>query len=86
MNVEIYAFKVKDYTTILIGQKEIELPCKHCHTEHCDRKRLNRDKACQSYTVYYVQRGDGKKYGYYEDKIEWVQFIGEFEIRRGDKK
>jgi len=86
MKVELYAFKVKDYSTILFGKKEIELPCKYCYTEHCDRKRLNKDKDCQTYTVYYVQRGDGVRYEYHEDRIEWVQFIGEFEIRGEDKK
>ena len=63
---EIYAFKVRDYTTILIGQKEIQ------HIFNCED--------C-SYAVYYVQRGDGEKYEYHEDRIEWAQFLGAFDIK-----
>ena len=61
---EIYAFKVHDYTTILIGQKE------------------TRQAGDSSFCVYYVQRGDGEKYEYHEDRIEWVQFLGAFNIKK----
>lgn len=42
-----YQFKVKDYTTILVGQKD------------------------EATGKFYVQRGDGEKYEYWPDQIEW---------------
>ena len=46
--MKVYKFKVKDYTTILVGQLD-EISGK-----------------------YYIQRGDGTKYEYWPDEIEWV--------------
>jgi len=72
MKVELYAFKVKDYTNILYGQKETHRNCGPC-------------RRCKTCVYYYVQRGDGTKYKYHEYQIEWAQFIGEFEISEGQR-
>ncbi len=64
--MRIYLFKVKDYTTILVGQKETE-ELKICKNE---------ENRVMEY--YYVQRGDGIKIRYDKDQIEWVQFLGDF--------
>ena len=57
--MKIYLFKVKDYTTILIGQYD------------------------ESKNEYFVQRGDGTKYSYSNDKefsrIEWSKFLIEID-------
>lgn len=44
---DIYLFKVRDYTTILLGRYDNG--------------------------VFYVQRGDGEKYEYDEDRVVWKQ-------------
>lgn len=51
--MKIYLFKVKDFTTILVGQRNEE----------------------QNY--FYVQRGDGKIYEYYDYRITWSRLISE---------
>jgi len=64
--ISVYAFKVKDYSTILVGQKEIrELKSYKNETERYQ-------------TYYYVQRGDGVKYSYHQNEVEWVKYVGEF--------
>jgi hypothetical protein len=68
MKMSIYAFKVKDYTTVLLGQKEVMSLA--VYVDEKDRYQ----------TSYYVQRGDGIKYSYHQNSIEWVKFLGEFEI------
>ena len=62
--VDLYAFKVRDYTTVLFGQKETE--------------KLEFYRHKPEMVSYYVQRGDGKKQRYHEDTIEWVEFLGTF--------
>lgn len=63
--MNIYTFKVKDYTTILVGQYEppVESESKF------ERK--------QGY--FYVQRGDGTCYKYDDYRVEWSKFVGEVE-------
>jgi len=49
--MDIYIFKVKEYTTLLVGQ----------YNEKTEE--------------YYVQRGDGTKYSYHKDRIEYATKI-----------
>ena len=64
--IELYAFKVKDYTTILFGQKETE--------------SMPIYRSVSEVVYYYVQRGDGRKHRYHENQIEWVKRIGVFNL------
>jgi hypothetical protein len=64
--INIYLFKLKDYTTILIGQKEIE--------------KMPIYKNESDMIWYFIQRGDGQKHRYSENEIEWVRSLGEIDI------
>ena len=62
MTLEVYAFKVKNYSTILFGQKETMNVC------DCTRCK---ERGITNTSYFYVQRADGEKYKYHEDEIEW---------------
>ena len=62
---EFYLFKVKDYTTVLMG------------------------KMTDDGNKYYVERGDGTKYEYWADELEWSKPVSEIitqEVERATKK
>lgn len=63
--MKIYKFKVKDYSTVLIGQY---VPPPESESKF---------ETNQGY--FYIQRGDGTYYKYEDYRIEWSKLIGEFE-------
>jgi len=56
---EIYIFKVKDYTTEIVGRKRVD-------PDTFQGKDYSR-------TFYYVERGDGTTYDYEECRVEWAK-------------
>jgi hypothetical protein len=62
MTINAWAFKVRDYTTTLVGQ------------------RFEFNDAFGGGVYFLVQRGDGTKYRYDEDRVTWSEKIGEIEV------
>lgn len=60
--MKVYLFKVRDYTTTLVGQ--------YVEPVYSESKHESRDG------YFFVQRGDGTKYEYDDTRIEWSKFLG----------
>jgi hypothetical protein len=66
---DLYVFKVKDYSTILFGKRN-----KDIETE-----------LLSSFNSFYIERGDGTKYRYGEDEIEWAIRIATIRPLKSEK-
>lgn len=59
--MKVYKFKVKEYTTILIGQRIEPV--------------YNYKKDTLEEGYFFIQRGDGKIFKYNDYRIEWSEII-----------
>lgn len=62
--MKLYLFKVKDYTTTLVGQ----------YVEPVQAE----SKYDRMFGYFFVQRGDGTRYEYDDSRIEWSKYLGDF--------
>ena len=60
---EVVLFKVKDYTTVLVGRREVE--------------KIKTGENFSNHWIFYVERGDGTRYRYSGYEVEWFKVINE---------